>query len=105
MSLREIAKRFKVARNGERVTLAWQLVRELAKFSREEPFWEFVRGLGLKPETAKEAMLFLEERGELDIKRSRDGKRLWVSTLRDIRENPIKLDRWLKLTSRRQPMR
>ena len=80
-----------------KLELAREIVRELARYSREEPFWEAIRKLGLKPEHVKEVMLFLEENGEIEIRRSSDGKRLWVLTLRDIRRNPVKLDRWLAL--------
>jgi len=107
MTPQEIVKRFRLARDDEeRVRLAWQLVRELARYSREEPFWDSIREMfGLRAETVKEIMFFLEERGKLDIKRSVDGKRLWISTLKDIKENPVRLDRWLGLISRKQPTR
>ncbi|WP_297551089.1 hypothetical protein [Thermococcus sp.] len=98
----ETYKRFRIAKNGEKAKLANHLIREVAKLSHEEPFWEAVKKLGLKPEAVKEAMLYLEGRGEIEIKRSSDGKRLWVLTLRDIRKNPVRLDRWLGLTSGRR---
>jgi len=89
--------RYRLARGREKVELAKELVNELARHSQREPFWEAVRELGLKPERVKEVMLFLEEEGEIEIRRSSDGKRLWVLTLRAIRRNPVKLDRWLAL--------
>nr|WP_297510548.1 hypothetical protein [Thermococcus sp.] len=103
----ELVKRFRVSRNEEeKVRLSWKLVRLVARYTREEPFWDFVREhLKLKPEVVKEAMLFLEEKGELEIKRSVDGRRLYVSTLKDIRKNPVRLDRWLGLTSGKRSTR
>ena len=98
----EIYKRFRFAKNGEKDRLANELIREVARLSHEEPFWEAVRKLGLKPEAVKEVMLYLEERGEIEIKRASDGRKLWVLTLRDIRRNPVRLDRWLVLTSGRR---
>jgi hypothetical protein len=97
--LRELLKRFRVSKEeSEKKAIAWELVRELAKYSRAEPFWEFVRNsFGISSEPVKEVIRYLEEAGELEIKRSADGKRLYVLTLRDIRENPVKLDRWLSI--------
>ncbi|WP_456368352.1 hypothetical protein [Thermococcus sp.] len=100
--LAETYKRFRIARGDEKEKLANELIREVAKLSHEEPFWESVKKLGLKPDAVKEAMLYLEEKGRIEIKRSSDGRRLWVLTLRDIRRNPVKLDRWLGLTSGRR---
>jgi len=91
-------KLYRLARGDEKVRLAWELVRELGAL--ESPFWETVRKLGLKPENVKELLLFLEEEGEIEIRRSSDGKRLWVLTLRAIRRHPVKLDRWLALKKR-----
>ena len=91
---------FRVGSGEEKKKLAWELVRELAERSSEGRFWETVRELGLRPDHVKEVMLFLEENGEIGIRRSSDGKRLWVLTLRDIRRNPVKLDRWLALKRR-----
>ncbi|WP_297074344.1 hypothetical protein [Thermococcus sp.] len=95
-------KRFRIEKNGEKDKLANHLIREVAKLSYKEPFWETVKKLGLKPEAVKEAMLYLEEMGEIEIKRASDGRRLWVLTLRDIKRNPVRLDRWLGLTSERR---
>ncbi|MBP1911003.1 hypothetical protein [Thermococcus stetteri] len=101
--LKDLVKKFKVARGNERREVAWALVREAARFSTREPYWEFLRSeFGVNPNHIKDAMIFLEEIGELEIKRSADGRRLWVMTLRDIKRNPVKLDRWL-LISKRPP--
>lgn len=103
----ELVKRLKVSRDEkEKIKLSWKLVKLVARHAREEPFWNFVReNLKVKPEAVKESMLFLEEKGELRIKRSVDGRHLYVSTLKNIRDKPIRLDRWLGLTSGRRPTR
>ncbi len=99
MSLKTLAKLYQVARGDEKVERAWKLVREAARYSNREPYWEFLkRNFDVRAEDIKDALRFLEERGEVQIKRSIDGKRLYVSTLKDIRENPVRLDRWLRLT-------
>jgi len=95
--LAETYRSYRLAKGDKKRELAKKLVMELAKYSHKEPFWETVRELGLRPDHVKEVMLFLEENGEIEIRRSSDGKRLWVLTLRDIRHNPVKLDRWLAL--------
>ncbi len=101
-SLRALIRHFKISKGKNRKKLAWKVVKEAARYSRIEPYWDFLkRNFDVKEKDIKEAMLFLEEEGELEIIRSLDGKRLYVSTLKDIRENPIKLDRWLKLTYRK----
>ena len=106
MELKRLLKKYKASHGRERISAAWELIREAAKYSRREPYWEFLRReFGVKPEEIKDAMKFLEEEGELEIHRSVDGRHLWVSTLKDIRENPVRLDRWLILTSKRQPTR
>ena len=95
--MREEIKRFKVAKGNEKTRIAWRVIRSAARYSNREPFWEFLRDqFGIKDREIKEIMLFLEEANELKIKRSHDGKRLYVSTLKDIKENPIKLDQWLR---------
>ncbi|WP_324736160.1 hypothetical protein VFC49_03305 [Thermococcus sp. SY098] len=95
--MREEIKKFRVVRGYEKIKIAWKVIRGAAKYSNKEPFWEFLRKeFGIKDREIKEIMLFLEEVGELEIKRSQDGKRLYVSTLKDIKENPVKLDQWLK---------
>jgi len=96
MNLQRTFALFKIEKGERKRELAWILVRELAKGYRE-PFWDFVRNLNLRPEQVKEVMRFLEENGELEIKRSTDGRRLWVLTLKDIKRNPVRLDRWLML--------
>ena len=104
MGLRRLLKAYKASHGAEKIETAWRLVREAAKFSRHEPYWEFLRKeFGIKSEEIKDALRFLEEKGEIEIHRSVDGKHLWVSTLKDIRENPVRLDRWLRSTSKRQP--
>ncbi|NJE07916.1 hypothetical protein E3E31_05170 [Thermococcus sp. M39] len=95
--MREEIKKFKVARGNEKIKTAWRIIRNTAKYSNREPFWEFLQEqFGIRDREIKEIMLFLEETNELKIKRSQDGKRLYVSTLKDIKENPVKLDQWLK---------
>ncbi|NJE62418.1 hypothetical protein [Thermococcus sp. 21S7] len=99
MSLKTLVKLYRVARGDEKVGLAWKLVREAARYSIHEPYWEFLKkSFDVRAEDIKDALRFLEEHGEVQIKRSIDGKRLYVSTLKDIRENPVRLDRWLGLT-------
>ncbi len=99
MSLRTLVKLYRVAKSEERIERAWELVREAARYSNHEPYWDFLREtFNVRADDVKEALRFLEENGELQIKRSVDGKRLYVSTLKDIRENPVRLDRWLRLT-------
>jgi hypothetical protein len=103
--LKELVKKYKVAQGERKKEAAWAVVKEASRFSTREPYWEFIRSeLGVSPNHIKEAMAFLEELGELEIKRSVDGKRLWVMTLRDIKRNPVKLDRWLSI-SKRPPTR
>ncbi|WP_457751574.1 hypothetical protein [Thermococcus sp.] len=106
MELKRLLKKYKASHGRERVAAAWELIREAARYSRHEPYWEFLRmEFSVKPEEIKDAMKFLEEEGELEVHRSVDGRHLWVSTLKDIRENPVRLDRWLISTSKRQPTR
>jgi len=97
MRLSKLFPLFRVEKGQKKLQIARDIVQELARHSHREPFWETVRELGLRPDHVKEVMLFLEENGEIKIRRSSDGKRLWVLTLRDIRRNPIRLDRWLAL--------
>lgn len=98
-TLRALVRHFKIAKGREKKKLAWKVVKEAARYSRIEPYWDFLkRNFDVRERDIKEAMLFLEENGELEIMRSLDGRRLYVSTLKDIRENPVKLDRWLKST-------
>ncbi len=104
MELRQLLKAYKASQREEKIKVAWRLVREAAKYSRREPYWEFLRReFGVKPEEIKDVLRFLEENGEIEVHRSVDGRHLWVSTLKDIRENPVRLDRWLRSTSKRQP--
>ncbi|WP_048151621.1 hypothetical protein [Palaeococcus ferrophilus] len=90
-------KRFKLARGDERVRYAWEVVREVSRHSLNEPFWKTLKDtFGVREGDVKEIMRFLEERNELQILRSSDGKRLYVSTLKKIRNAPKTLDEWLK---------
>jgi hypothetical protein len=96
--MREIAKKYRASRGRERLFWAWKLVRSAASLSDAPRFWEEVKSRGVKEEDVKDALLFLEEMGELRIKRSIDGRRLYVSTLKGIRRNPLTLDRWIRTT-------
>ncbi|ASI98970.1 hypothetical protein [Thermococcus celer] len=99
MKLKTLARLYRVARGDEKVGLAWGLVREAARYSTHEPYWDYLReSFDVRAKEIKDALLFLEGRGEVEIKRSADGRRLYVSTLKDIRRNPVRLDRWLGLT-------
>ena len=105
MNLRTLVKLYRMAKGGEKVGRAWDLVRKAAGYSHHEPYWDFLREtFNVRAEEVKDALRFLEENGELRIKRSIDGKRLYVSTLKDIRDKPVRLDRWL-LISRKPPAR
>ena len=100
--LAEMYRHYHVAKGEEKKKLAHGLIMELARHSSRKPFWDEVKKLGLTPDKVKEVMLFLEGSGEIEIKRSSDGRRLWVLTLRDIKRNPVKLDRWLALKKRQE---
>jgi hypothetical protein len=96
--MKEEIKRFKVLRGEDRVKIAWKVVREVAKLSDSEPFWNKLKeSYSIKEKDIKEIMRFLEESNELEIKRSRDGKRLYVSTLKGIKEHPLTLEKWIKV--------
>jgi len=98
MELKNLARLYRVAKGEEKIERAWNLAREAARYSNHEPYWDFLKNaFGVKAKDVKDALLLLEESGKLQIKRSIDGRRLYVSTLKDIRENPVKLDRWLAL--------
>ncbi|WP_048146769.1 hypothetical protein [Pyrococcus abyssi] len=98
MSLREEYKKFKVSSKEEKLTIAKRILKELIKLSESEPYWEEVdRKLGIKEGEAKEVLLFLEDAGEIRIRRAKNGRRLYVLTLRALKENPVTLDRWIKL--------
>jgi len=94
--MREIAKKYRASRGEERLFWAWKLVRSAASLSDVQRFWEEIKNLGVKEGDVKDALRFLEEIGELRIKRSIDGRRLYVSTLKGIRRNPSTLDRWIR---------
>ncbi|AIF69339.1 hypothetical protein PAP_04640 [Palaeococcus pacificus DY20341] len=95
--MREVIIKFRLARGEEKVRVAWQVVKEASKYSHEEPFWEFLKKkFNVKASEIKEIMRFLEKEGELEIKRSKDDKRLYVSTLKDIKKHPVTLEKWLK---------
>ncbi|WP_297437040.1 hypothetical protein [Thermococcus sp.] len=99
MNLKTLTKLYRVVLGDEKVERAWELVRKVARYSNREPYWEFLKqNFEVRAEDVKDALRFLEEKGEIQIKRSVDGRRLYVSTLKDIRKNPVKLDRWLGLT-------
>ncbi len=95
--MKEEMSKFKLSKGEEKIKAAWSIIRKVAKYSHTEPYWDFLReNFGIREKDVKEIMRFLEEVGELEIHRSVDEKRLYVSTLKDIKENPVKLDRWLK---------
>ncbi|RLF78510.1 hypothetical protein DRN34_01930 [Thermococci archaeon] len=95
--MKEEIKKFKLSRGDKKIKVAWSIIKKIAKYSHAEPYWDFLKeNFGIREKDIKEIMRFLEESGELEIHRSVDGKRLYVSTLKDIKENPVKLDRWLK---------
>lgn len=103
MSLRTLVKLYRVAKGEEKVKRAWRLIREAARYAEGEPYWDFLKNaFDVRADDVKDALRFLEETGEVRIKRSVDGRRLYVSTLKDIRENPVRLDRWLSI-SRKPP--
>ncbi len=103
MNLRTLVKLYRVAKGKEKVGRAWRLVREAARYAEGEPYWDFLREtFDVRAEDVKDALCFLEETEEVRIKRSVDGRRLYVSTLKDIREKPVRLDRWLSI-SRKPP--
>lgn len=106
MELRRLLKAYRASHGEEKLEAAWGLVREAARYSRQEPYWDFLkREFGVKPEEIKDALRFLEEHGEIEVHRSVDGRHLWVSTLKDIRENPVRLDRWLRSISKKRHTR
>jgi len=94
-TLRALLKAYRVARGERRIQMAWAIVKKASRYADREPFWETLKSSGIRPDLIRDAMRFLESAGELRIKRSIDGRRLYVSTLKDIRRNPLKLDRWL----------
>ncbi|WP_010477109.1 hypothetical protein [Thermococcus zilligii] len=78
-----------------KIKRAWRIVREASMYSLSGNFWEEVKKAGLNEDEIKNALVLLEEAGEIRIRRGQDGRKLYVLTLRDIRRNPIKLDKWL----------
>jgi hypothetical protein len=94
--MKEIAKKYRASKGKERLFWAWKLIRSAASLSDTPRFWERIKSLGVKEEDIKDALHFLEEMGELRIKRSIDGRRLYVSTIKGIRRNPLTLDRWIR---------
>ncbi|ASJ00212.1 hypothetical protein [Thermococcus gorgonarius] len=78
-----------------KIKRSWKIVREASRYSLSGNFWEEVKRASLKEKEIKNALVLLEEAGEIRIKRAKDGRKLYVLTLRDIRRNPVKLDRWL----------
>ncbi|AEH24627.1 hypothetical protein [Pyrococcus yayanosii] len=94
--MKKLVKLFKMTRGEEKIKVGRKILRELAKFSYEEPFWKAVtEKLGISERDVKDIMLFLEDAGVLRIRKSRDGRRLYVLTLRELREHPVTLDKWL----------
>ncbi|AFK22461.1 hypothetical protein Py04_0869 [Pyrococcus sp. ST04] len=96
--LRDAYKKFKVTSGEEKIRAATLILKELTKLAGNEPYWDAVKeNLGLKENEAKEVLLFLEEVGKLKIKRARNGRRLFVLTLKERKENPQTLDKWIKI--------
>ncbi|AMM53703.1 hypothetical protein QDY65_02985 [Pyrococcus kukulkanii] len=92
-------KKFKVSSGDEKVKVAKGILKKLIEIADSEPYWKVVEGtLGLKEREAKEVLLFLESIGELTIRRAKNGRRLYVLTLRERKENPQTLDKWLKVS-------
>ena len=93
-----LALLLKLAKGRDKERLAWRIIRMVAFTPCREPFWECVkRETGLSEKKVKEIMDYLEKAGELTIIRSKDGRHLYVSTLRRIRRSPVNLDRWIKV--------
>lgn len=62
------------------------------------PIWETIRkSTGLKEHEMKEILNYLEEKGEIEIKRAKDGKKLYASTIRSMKRKSkeIPLDMWI----------
>ncbi len=84
-------------REGEKAEIAWKIIVRVAYLPCREPFWDCVKRLtGLNERKIKELMRYLEERGMIKLEKSADGRKLYVSTLKRIRQGPVSLDRWLK---------
>ncbi|ASJ11022.1 hypothetical protein A3L12_06750 [Thermococcus sp. P6] len=99
MGLTTLVRLYRLSKGDGKVERAWELVRVAARYSTHEPYWKFLReGFNIGEKDVKEAMRLLEERGRIRIKRSVDGRKLYVSTLKDIRAKPVTLDRWLGST-------
>ncbi|NPA47987.1 MAG: hypothetical protein GXO14_05030 [Thermococci archaeon] len=89
---------FRIASGGKKAAVAWRIVRRVASYSRScrGSFWECVRErTGVSEVRIKEAMDYLEKIGKLRIRRSRDGRHLYVLTLAILGRNPTSLDRWI----------
>lgn len=93
--VKPLFKAYLAARDGKKVELAHRLALELASYTAGR-FWDGVAALGLRERDVKALLSFLEERGKLRIRRGRDGRRLYVLTLRELRKSPVKLDEWLR---------
>ncbi|ASJ17169.1 hypothetical protein A3L04_08855 [Thermococcus chitonophagus] len=92
-------KKFKVAHGDEKVKIAKEILKRLIELAHAEPYWEVVeRTLGLREGEAKGVLIFLENMGELKIRRAKNGRKLYVLTLRERRKNPQTLDMWLKVS-------
>lgn len=82
-------------RGRGKVQKAWETVRKASAYAFSGSFWESAKKAGLKEREIKNALILLEGAGEITIKRSRDGRRLYVLTLRELKKNPVRLDRWI----------
>ena len=93
-------KKFKISSGEEKIELARRILKKLIELVDSEPYWEAVeKNVGLKEKEAKEVLLFLERVGELKIRRAKNGRRLYVLTLRDRKENPQTLEKWVKIST------
>jgi len=93
--IKVLFKAYLAARGNEKVELAHRLAIELAGYTADR-FWDRVAAAGLRERDVKGLLSFLDGRGKLRIRRGRDGRRLYVLTLRELRKNPVKLDEWLR---------
>ncbi|AEC52459.1 hypothetical protein PNA2_1544 [Pyrococcus sp. NA2] len=98
MSIRDEYKKFKVSSGERKISAAREILNELIKLAGEGHYWEIVeKELGIKEGEAKEVLLFLEEMGEIRIRKAKNGRRLYVLTLKLLKRNPVTLDRWVNI--------
>lgn len=90
-----VSKAYRAAKGEEKLKFVWELVKSVVRHSARESFWKSVKTLGIRQDEVKGALKLLEESGELEIKCSIDGRHLYVSTLKRIQRDPVRLDRWL----------